>query len=199
MMSMDSLQRPESVLSTNCDARGVRANLQGDSTIAHDLLRAGVRQAKYAIIMSNSASSRDDGSFMTDARTILSFMTITQLSPSIIVRVELAVAKNHNLFDPEMMQAEFSRRIDRRRARSDRYVQAQLLPSFAEGTIITSALMEALLAQAHQNPFTVSFIKRLIYTDQLSLVPVPPALYVRWCHPRKHPRKHKEAHLHSLV
>lgn len=65
------------------------------------------------------------------------------------------------------------------RTKSERYHPVQLFPSFAGGTLFTSSVMEALLAQAYQNPFMIPFTKRMIHSDQLQLEPVDPSLIVR--------------------
>lgn len=95
-----------------------------------------------------------------------------------LARSLAAVTANHNLFVPSTASNPLHDPSIPTRVKTERYHPVHMFPSFAEGTLFTSSVMEALLAQAYQNPFMIPFTKRMIHSDQLQLEELDPSLYV---------------------
>ena len=63
--------------------------IEGEPTLPCDLLRAGITEASIAVVLGGNADRDGDEACIVDASTIVTYILISQLNPTIDMRVEL--------------------------------------------------------------------------------------------------------------
>ena len=167
--------------------------VKGDAIEKSDLKRAGIKTAKYVILLApsineisnftesqrlnhldNNSSDEDkeneerknlskEEEFLLDSQTILKYNQISKINKDIFCVVELINPKNVLFLN------------NRNRRNNDEYsfIQSGLsidaTASFAAGEVYYSNIMDNIITQAYYNPSLLSVLKKLIVGEEMQM------------------------------
>jgi hypothetical protein len=144
--------------------------VRGSSLVNEDLIRAGIKHAKKAVIMdsgkinSNDATRIDMGNDrMTDAESIFIYKAIKKCNPSLQIMIELVYPSNIEFLEPKSTQKE-----DLDKAKEDNEFKYEYLSLYASGEVYISAIIDTLTCQSYYNPHIVTILKQLLSSGQSS-------------------------------
>lgn len=144
--------------------------VRGSPLVNEDLIRAGIKHAKKAVIMdsgkvnTNDGSRRDKGNDrMTDAESIFIYKAIKKCNPSLQIMIELVYPSNIEFLEPKSTQKE-----DLDKAKEDNEFKYEYLSLYASGEVYISAIIDTLTCQSYYNPHIVTILKQLLSSGQSS-------------------------------
>jgi hypothetical protein len=144
--------------------------VRGSPLVNEDLIRAGIKHAKKAVIMdSGKADAKESHKIdrsndrMTDAESIFIYKAIKKCNPNLQIMIELVYPSNIEFLEPKSVQKE-----DMLKAKEGNEFKYEYLSLYASGEVYISAIIDTLTCQSYYNPHIVTILKQLLSSGQSS-------------------------------
>ncbi len=135
--------------------------VRGSPLVHEDLVRAGIKQAKKAVIMDSTKTTKDRtktaNDRMIDAESIFIYKAIKKCNPSLQIMIELVYPTNIDFLESTAITRE-----DSRLARKTEEFNYEYLSLYASGEVYISAIIDTLTCQSYYNPHIVTILKQLL-------------------------------------
>lgn len=142
--------------------------VRGSPLVNEDLIRAGIKHAKKAVIMDSGKNNSTDiprvdnsNDRMTDAESIFIYKAIKKCNPGLQIMIELVYPSNIEFLEPKSVQKE-----DMLKAKEGNEFNYEFLSLYASGEVYISAIIDTLTCQSYYNPHIVTILKQLLSSGQ---------------------------------
>ena len=143
--------------------------MKGSIDCLEDLLRAGINDAEYLIIINKETFDVNNGERgLHDTRTIMAVQYIFRMFPKIKICSEI-IDSNNMRFVKFKAHDHFSQQISKRekyeRMKGSQIAYLFRLP-FASGSVFSAAMLDTLLYQSFIKPYLIEIVRLMIGIDQ---------------------------------
>jgi hypothetical protein len=147
--------------------------IRGSPLVNEDLVRAGIKNAKKAVIMDSGKANLsvsdvpDAGNDrMVDAESIFIYKAIKKANPNLQIMIELVYPSNIEFLEPRSTIKE-----DMRLAKQTDEFNYEYVSLYASGEVYISAIIDTLTCQSYYNPHIVTILKQLLSSGQSNTYP----------------------------
>jgi len=142
--------------------------MKGSINSLEDLLKAGINEAEYLIVINKENCELNDETGLNDAQTIMAVQYIFRMFPKVKICSEI-IDSNNMRFVKFKAHDHFSQQISKRekieRMKGSQIAYLFRLP-FASGSVFSAAMLDTLLYQSFIKPYLINIVRLMIGIDQ---------------------------------